>query len=138
MSEWDYIETESFVRSCEKNDIPPDVRDSLRVWAKSVKRQITPRNKRPFISPNNIFEIWMAGIGNPDANKGKSGGFRFIYYIIINEKKLFVDLIENRKNLDYKGSSGKNQKKWDEHFIELKKELLNRYEKIANSPKNCE
>lgn len=135
MEEWDYIETESFVRSCEENNVPQNVRDSLKIWAKSVKRQITPRNSRPFISPNNIFEIWMARIGNPDANKGKSGGFRFIYYIVVNEKKLFVDLIENRKNLDYKGSSGRNQKKWDCHFAELKKELLNRYEKPLNCKK---
>ena len=113
MEEWHYIETESFVRSCEGNNVSQEVKDSIKEWAKSVRRQITPRNKRPFISPNNIFEIWIAGIGNPDANKGKSGGYRFIYYIHINDRKLFVELIEERKNLNYKGSNGKNQKKWD-------------------------
>ncbi len=128
MDEWNYIETEDFIRSCEKNNVPQNVKDSIREWAKSVKRQITPRNKRPFISPRNIFEIWMAGIGNPDANKGKSGGYRFIYYIHIRERKLFVDRIEDRKNLDFKGSRGKNQKKWDKHFKELKKELIEKYE----------
>lgn len=128
-TDWDVIETENFVRSCERNSISQDVINSLREWAKSTRRQITPRNCRPFVSPNNIFEIWMAGIGNPDANKGKSGGYRFIYYVIISEFKLFIDIIEERKNLKFKGSSGKNQKKWDDHFLELKKELLKRYEK---------
>jgi len=128
MEEWNYIETESFIRSCEKNNISQKVKDSIREWAKSIRRQITPRNKRPFISPHNIFEIWIAGIGNPDANKGKSGGYRLMYYLHINEWKLFVDIIEERKNLDYKGSRGKNQKKWDKHFAELKKELLEKYE----------
>lgn len=131
---WDVIETENFVRSCERNNVPQEVIDSLRIWAKSVRRQITPRNSRPFISPNNIFEIWMAGIGNPDANKGKSGGYRFVYYIIILESKLFIDIIEERKNLKFKGSGGKEQKHWDNHFLELKKELLNKYEKPS---KNC-
>src|SRR3989344_5229943 len=126
--DWDVIETENFVRSCENNNISQDVVNPLRVWAKSVRRQITPRNSRPFISPNNIFEIWIAGIGNPDANKGKSGGYRFIYYTLISEGKLFIDIIEDRKNLKFKGSGGKNQKKWDEHFLELKKELLKKYE----------
>jgi len=37
-------------------------------------------------------------------------------------------MLEDRKNLKFKGSSGKNQKKWDEHFLELKKELLKKYE----------
>lgn len=127
-TDWDVIETENFVRSCEHNNISQTVKDSLKEWARSVRRQITPRNKRPFISPNNIFEIWMAGIGNPDANKGKSGGYRFIYYILISDKKLFVDLIEERNNLKYKGSNGKRQNKWDQHFVELKKELMKKYE----------
>jgi mRNA-degrading endonuclease RelE of RelBE toxin-antitoxin system len=125
---WDVIETENFIRSCERNEISQEVIDSLKIWAKSVRRQITPRNARPFISPNNIFEIWMAGIGDPDANKGKSGGYRFVYYIIIAESKLFIDIIEERKDLKFKGSGGKNQKKWDKHFVELKKELLKKYE----------
>jgi len=130
MEEWNYIETETFVRSCGECNVPQNVTDSMREWAKSVKRQVTPRNKKFFLSPNNIFEIWIAGIGNPDANKGKSGGYRFIYHLLIKDKILFVDLIENRKNLDYKGSGGKNQKKWDCYLIELKKELINRYEKL--------
>jgi len=127
--DWDVIETENFVRSCEKNNVSQLVIDSIRVWAKSVRRQIIPRNSRPFISPNNIFEIWIAGIGNPDANKGKSGGYRLMYYILISEGKLFVDIIEERDNLKFKGSSGKKQKQWDSHFLELKKEMLVKYEK---------
>lgn len=51
MDEWDYSETEDFIRSCEDNNISQNVKDSIKEWAKSVKRQITPRNKRPFISP---------------------------------------------------------------------------------------
>ncbi len=128
MEEWNYIETEDYIRSCEENNISQNIKDSIKQWAVSVRRQITPRNKKPFVSPNNIFEIWIARIGNPDANKGKSGGYRFLYYIHIPERKLFVDVIEERKNLDYKGSSGKKQNKWDEHFSELKKELLKRYD----------
>ena len=128
-TDWDVIETENFIRSCEDNKVSQIVKDSLKEWAKSTRRQITPRNKRVFISPSNIFEIWMAGIGNPNANKGKSGGYRFVYYIILSEKKLFIDLIEERNNLKYKGSGGKKQKKWDQHFAELKRDLLGRYEK---------
>lgn len=127
-TEWDVIETENFVRSCERNDISQEVIDSLRMWARSVRRQITPRNCRPFISSKNVFEIWVAGIGNPDANKGKSGGYRFMYYIVLSEKKLFIDMIEDRKNLKFKGSSGKNQREWDNHLLELKKELVKKYE----------
>jgi len=130
MEEWNCIETESFIRSCEENDISQKIKDSIKYWAKSVRRQITPRNKRLFISPNNIFEIWIAGIGNPDANKGKSGGYRFVYYVHISERKLFIDTIEKRENLNYKGSRGKNQKRWNEHFTRLKKELLEKYENI--------
>ena len=84
------------------------------------------------------FSIWKNGITlkqNLSYDHAKIVIFQrmlkipFIYYIHINERKLFVDFIEQRKNLNYKGSSGKNQKKWDKHFLELKKELLLKYEK---------
>ncbi|AKM83993.1 TPA: hypothetical protein DCZ46_01530 [Candidatus Campbellbacteria bacterium] len=128
MTEWNYIETEYFVRSCEEYGISQDIKDFIEEWAKSVRRQITPSNKRPFISPNNIFEIWDARIPNPDANKGKSGGYRLVYYIHLSERNLFVDLMVDRKDLDYKGSNGKKQKKWDGHLADLKKELLQKYD----------
>ncbi|MCK5589090.1 MAG: hypothetical protein KAI16_02145 [Candidatus Pacebacteria bacterium] len=129
MDKWNYIETEEFIRFCEDNRVSQKVRDSIKIWAESVRRQITPRNKRPFISSNNIFEIWVAGIGNPDANKGKSGGYRILYYIHIEKHELTVDRIEDRKNLDFKGSKGKKQKQWDKHFLELKQELIIKYER---------
>jgi len=110
MTEWNYIETEYFVRSCEEYGISQDIKDFIEEWAKSVRRQITPSNKRPFISPNNIFEIWDARIPNPDANKGKSGGYRLVYYIHLSERNLFVDLMVDRRDLDYKGSNGKKTK----------------------------
>lgn len=128
MQEWIYIETENFIRHCKNNNVSQKVKDFIKIWAKSTRRQITPRNSRLFVSPNKIFEIWVAGIPNPDANKGKSGGYRLMYYIIINEQKIFIDKIEDRKNLDYKGSKGKNQKKWDKYLSTLKKELLEKYE----------
>jgi mRNA-degrading endonuclease RelE of RelBE toxin-antitoxin system len=128
MTEWSYIETEYFIRSCEKNNVSQFVKDSIREWSKSVRLQPTPSNKRLFISFNNIFQIWDARIPNPDANKGKSGGYRLIYYVNNLDKNLFVDLMENRDNLDYKGSKGKRQKYWDEHFVGLRRELSKRYE----------
>ncbi|MCK5592159.1 MAG: hypothetical protein KAI72_09410 [Candidatus Pacebacteria bacterium] len=130
MSEWNYIETEAFIRSSENIKISDLVKESIKEWSKQVKRQVTPRNKKVFGSPNNIFEIWAAGIGNPDANKGKSGGYRLLYYLHIAENKLFVDLIETRDNLNFKGSKRKGQKKWDNHVIELRKELLKKHENL--------
>jgi len=52
-----------------------------------------------------------------------------MYYILILEKKLFIDVIEERKNLKFKGSSGNEQKHWDKRSLELKKELLEKYYK---------
>ena len=127
MDEWHYIETEEFIRSCEKIGISQNVQEAIEQWAKTVKRQITPRNKKIFISPCNVFEIWIAGIGNPDANKGKSGGYRFVYYLLLKERKIFIDKIDKRKNLDFKNSKGKNQKQWNKQLLELKKELLRKH-----------
>ena len=126
MSEWDYIETESFIRSSEKIKVSDLVKDSIKEWSKKVKRQQTPRNKRVFVTSNNTYEIWIARIGNPDANQGKSGGYRLSYYVHVSNNQLSVDLIEVRSNLDFKGSRGKGQKKWDAHLVELKKNLTDK------------
>ena len=128
MPRWNYIETEVFVRSCDDYKISEDIKGFIKEWAKSVCRQITPSNKRPFISPNNVFEIWDARIPNPDANKGKSGGYRLIYYIHLSDRNLFVDLMIGRNDLDWKGSRGKKQKIWDNHLADLKKELCKKYD----------
>ncbi len=46
---------------------------------------------------NKVFKARMA---NPDANKGKSGGFRVIYYLVTSDKEVYPLTIYSKNDQD--------------------------------------
>jgi mRNA-degrading endonuclease RelE of RelBE toxin-antitoxin system len=78
---WVYVEREQFVRMCEKSRISPTVRDAIKLWAPTVSRFELSRQKLVYRSPRNRFEAWAAGIPDPQSNRGKSGGYRVVYFL---------------------------------------------------------
>jgi len=80
---WVYIEREQFVRMCEKANVSVAVRDAIKLWAPTVSRFELSRQKLVYRSPKSRYEAWAAGIPNPKSNKGKSGGYRIVYFFDI-------------------------------------------------------
>lgn len=118
---WIYIEREQFVRMSDKLDVSATVRDSIKLWAPTVSNKSeTPRLKLVFRSPDNRYEAWCAGIPNPDSNKGKSGGYRIVYFLDLAEKTINLDFIEERKNLGFKHEGSKKKDKYNEYVRDLK------------------
>lgn len=94
---WIYIEREQYVRMSDKLGVSDDVRNSIKNWAVTVSNKSeTPRLKVVFRTENNRYEAWSAGIPNPDSNKGKSGGYRLVYFLDLIEKTINLDYIELR------------------------------------------
>jgi hypothetical protein len=104
--------------------------ESVRDWAQTTQREQVQRNKLFFRSPHNKFEIWAAGIPNSAANKGKSGGFRLLYFYIFYEdcEDLYLDFIDERQNLGFKNEHPKKKAKFEKYLKDLKKELLSSLE----------
>lgn len=123
---WILVEREQFVRMCEKLGVSSRVREAITIWASSVKRSEAPRQKLVFRSPNNRYEAWAAGIPNPDANKGKSGGYRVVFFIDLNERSLNLDFIEERDHLGFKNEGDRRKQKYNDYISEVKKELTRR------------
>ncbi len=98
----------------------------IQEWATTVLREQVPRNKLCYRSPNNKFEIWVAGIPNISANKGKSGGFRLVYFYVFHEdhEDLYLDFIEHRNKIGFKQERPKEKEKFEKHIRKLKNELL--------------
>ena len=96
---WVYFEREQFVRMCEKIGISIIVREQIKSWAPTVIRTEIPRQKLIYRSPKNRYEAWAAGIPNPDSNKGKSGGYRIIYFLDLTENTINLDFINERREL---------------------------------------
>ena len=121
---WIYIEREQYVRMSDKLGVSDDVRNSIKNWAVTVSNKSeTPRLKVVFRTENNRYEAWSAGIPNPDSNKGKSGGYRLVYFLDLTEKTINLDYVELRKNMGFKNEGGKKKDKYNDYVRDLKKVL---------------
>ncbi|HEY4487316.1 MAG TPA: hypothetical protein VI483_00965 [Candidatus Paceibacterota bacterium] len=120
---WVYIELPLFIRSCDKISISEQVRDSIKLWAPTVGRSETPRLKIVFRSPLNRYEAWNARIPDPRSNKGKSRGYRLMYYLDLKEGTINLLYIEERDELGF-GKEGKRKKNSYNDLVRDLKEML--------------
>lgn len=120
---WVYVEREQFVRMCEKIKVSVRVREAIKVWAPTVSRFELSRQKLVYRSSKNRYEAWSAGIPNPDSNKGKSGGYRIVYFLDLNENTINLDLIEERKDLGFRHEGQHKKDRYNDYIRELKEYL---------------
>lgn len=50
--------------------------------------------------PNVEYEVYKARLPNPDAQKGKSGGFRVVYYLKTQEKIILITIYSKSDQAD--------------------------------------
>ena len=124
--DWVLVEREQFVRMCEKLGVSTNVREAIKFWAPSVRRCETTRQKLAYRSPKNRYEAWVARIPNPDVNKGKSGGYRIVFFLDITERSINLDFIEERDHLGFKNESIRKKQKYNDYIANVKKELSRR------------
>lgn len=118
---WIYVEREQFVRMCEKVDVSLEVREAIKLWAPTVSNKYeTLRSKLVYRSPKNRFEAWSAGIPNPDSNKGKSGGYRIVYFLDLTGRTINLDFIEERKELGFQKEGHRKKDKYNGYIVALK------------------
>jgi len=120
---WVYVEREQFVRMCEKVGISTTVRDAIKVWAPTVSRFELSRQKLVYRSPKNRYEAWAAGIPNPESNRGKSGGYRVIYFLDTMECTINLDFIEERKELGFRDEGRRKKDRYNGYVRGLKEYL---------------
>ena len=123
---WVYVEREQFVRMCEKVGVSTRVREAIKSWAPTVSRFELSRQKIVYRSPKNRYEAWAAGIPNPDSNKGKSGGYRVVYFLDLTECTVNLDFIEERKELGFHDEGNRKKERYNGYIRELKEELKKR------------
>ncbi len=123
---WVYVEREQFVRMCEKVGVSAKVREAIKSWAPTVSRFELSRQKLVFRSPKNRYEAWAAGIPNPDSNRGKSGGYRIVYFLNLIECTINLDFIEERKELGFHNEGNRKKERYNDYIRDLKEELKKR------------
>jgi mRNA-degrading endonuclease RelE of RelBE toxin-antitoxin system len=125
---WNYNETPEYIRCCEELGISVEVKDAIKSWARTVGKVTTNRQKLFHRSAHNIFEIWVARVPNPDANRGSSGGFRLVYFLNTKESGIYVDKIEHRADLGGKTERPRDQQRATAYLEELKEYLIRELE----------
>ena len=125
---WIYNETDDFIKSADKIDLSDQVRESIRQWAKDLRRTQTNKTKLYFRSPSQVFEIWTARIPDPESNRGASGGFRLTYFFVLNELAVHMGQIEYRKKVGFKKERPKDKQRYEKYLRELKNYLMHELE----------
>jgi mRNA-degrading endonuclease RelE of RelBE toxin-antitoxin system len=120
---WVYVEREQFVRMCEKIGVSTAVRGAIKLWAPTVSRFELSRQRLVYRSPKNRYEAWVARIPNPESNKGKSGGYRVIYFLDITGCTINLDFIEKCKELGFRDEGLRKKDSYNDYIRELKEYL---------------
>ncbi|MDP3794877.1 MAG: hypothetical protein Q8R13_03050 [bacterium] len=113
---------------CEKIGVSVVVRNAIKVWAPTVGRFELSRQKLVYRSPKNRYEAWAAGIPNPDSNKGKSGGYRIVYFLDLTDRTINLCFIAERQELGFRNEDHRRKDLYNSYINELKEYLKKRDE----------
>lgn len=82
-----------------------------------------PHSVQSCIFRNTSFECWVTRLPDKVRKQGKSGGFRVVLVLDLEEKVLWLQGIFRRNHLSWQGSSGKH----DEAYALLVKALAQEF-----------
>jgi hypothetical protein len=118
---WILVEREMYVRMCDDCKLSETVREQIRQWAPTFNNgyQLT-RQKKVYWTPHNRFEIWVVRVPNPEANKGKSGGYRLVLFLDLTEKTINLEYLEERDEMGFRDEAPKKRDKYSAFIEELK------------------
>lgn len=82
-----------------------------------------PHNVQTNIFKNGSFECWVTRLPDKARQQGKSGGFRVVLVIDLEEGAILLQGIFRRDHLGWRGSGGK----YDHQYEQLIKELAQQF-----------
>ncbi|KKS37391.1 MAG: hypothetical protein UU98_C0014G0013 [Parcubacteria group bacterium GW2011_GWD2_42_14] len=71
-----------------------------------------PHNLQVCIFKNSSYECWVTRLPDKAGGKGKSGGFRVVLVLDLEEELLLLQGIFRRTHLQFNGNSGKYDKQY--------------------------
>ena len=83
-----------------------------------------PHEVQSCLFRNTSFECWVTRLPDKMRRQGKSHGFRVVFIIDLEEKKILLQGIFRRTNLCFKGSNGKYDDAYDSLIKALAQEFV--------------
>lgn len=120
---WQVQRTESFDKWWKKEDVHNANYADYENALKEFRNVPLPHNVQSCLFKNSNFECWVARLPDKMRKQGKSGGFRVVFILDIEDSLLLLQGIFRRNNLSFEGQSGK----YDYRYEELVKDLAQRF-----------
>lgn len=122
---WQIQRTESFNKWWKKEDIEESNFKYHEQALVDFKNITLPHNVQACIFKNTSFECWVTRLPDKARRCGKSGGFRVVFVIDIEEDIILLQGIFRRDHLGFMGQSGK----YDDAYDQLIKDLAQKFVK---------
>ena len=110
---WVVKRTESFDKWWKKESVENKNYEYCEVALVEFQNIPLPHERQSCIFKNSSFECWVTRLPDKVRQKGKSGGFRVVLVLDLEEKILWLQGIFRRDHLKYQGSSGKYQDQYE-------------------------
>lgn len=121
---WQVQRTDSFDKWWKKEKVE-DSNYKYHLQSLEVFQNISlPHNLQSCIFKNTSFECWVTRLPDKARQRGKSGGFRVVLILDLEEKCMFLQGIFRRDHLGYKGSGGKRDDAYDDLIKTLAQEFV--------------
>jgi mRNA-degrading endonuclease RelE of RelBE toxin-antitoxin system len=120
---WKVCKTESFEKWWKKEDINDDNYKYHKKALEEFRNVCLPHNIQTSFFRNSSFECWATRLPDKVRKQGKSGGFRVVFILDLEDKILLLQGIFRRYHLNYQGQSGK----YDDSFEKLVKDLAKEF-----------
>ncbi len=124
---WRVERTESFDRWWKKEKVEEANYKYHKQALEDFQPISLPHNVQSCIFKNTSFECWVTRLPDKMRQQGKSGGFRVVLVLDLEEKVLWLQGIFRRGHLSWQGSSGKHDDAYDalvkdlaQQFVEAK------------------
>ena len=124
---WQIQRTENFEKWCKKEDVHKGNNKYHDKALQDFKNIPLPHNVQTSHFKNDHYECWASRLPDKMRSQGKSGGFRVVFILDLEERILMLQGIFRRPHLDFQGQSGKYQNAYEElvkdlaqRFIEVK------------------
>ncbi len=120
---WEIQRTESFDKWWKKENIEEGNYKYHEQALKDFRNVSLPHNLQSCLFRNSSFECWITRLPDKARKQGKSGGFRVLFIIDIEEEVILLQGIFRRSSLGYKGSDGR----YDTTYEQLVKDLAQEF-----------
>ncbi len=121
---WKVQRTDSFDKWWKKEGVEDSNYKYHEKALEEFRNVLLPHNIQVRIFQNTSYECWVSRLPDKARKTGKSGGFRVVFILDIEDNLLVLQGIFRRDHLCYQGQGGKHDEAYEQLIKDLAKEFV--------------